>query len=168
MTTQRALSTPTAILISGALIAMAVFFGLRSRPSQDSPQNPAASRPSIAPAALPPQPGEIAPPRAPSQPAQASPDLVAAQLTKALEAQRKTIVERCWAPSFAKQPTPATTKIFVNASFDANGQQVIRGIREDRDTGRADVRQCVSEILAPLQIPPSGANAFAEVELTLP
>lgn len=171
MTTQRALSTPTAILISGALLAVAVFFGLRSRPSPDSPQTPSSSRsPMAPPTGLPPEPRELAPPRAPSQPAQTqvSTELVAAQLTKAIEAHRKTIVERCWAPSFAKQPTPATTKIFINASFDANGQQLIRGIREDRELGRPDVRQCVTETLPLLQIPPPGANVFAEVELTIP
>lgn len=172
MTPQRALSTPTAIMISGSLIAVAVFFGLRSRPS---PPSPADSRPPSSPApdapAVPPSTArETAPDRAPSQAAPAPPssELVAAQLTKALEAQRKTLFERCWAPAVAQEPAPPMMKLFINVSFDANGQQVIRGVREDRETARPEVRQCVSDALKPLQIPPPGAGVFAEVPFTFP
>jgi hypothetical protein len=172
MTPQRALSTPTAILISGSLIAVAVYFGLRSRPSPPSPTDtqPTSSPAPDAPTVPPPTARETAPDRAPSQPAPAPPssDLVASQLTKALEAQRKTLVERCWAPAVAQEPNPPTMKLFINASFDANGQQVIRGVREERETARPEVRQCVSDALKPLQIPPPGAGVFADVPFTLP
>jgi hypothetical protein len=87
---------------------------------------------------------------------------------KAIEAQREAMVEHCWNPSVAKQPTPPSMKLVWNFSFDANGAQIIRGVREDRATMRPNVRQCVEDLLQPIQIPPPGAGVYIEVPFTLP
>ncbi|HZF55817.1 MAG TPA: hypothetical protein VE093_44685 [Polyangiaceae bacterium] len=174
MTSQRTLSTPAAILISGVLLAGAVFFGLRSRPSAPSSaddRSASSPRPPTAPAGdARPGPGDVGSDLAPPAPApgSASRDAATAQVVKAIEAQREAMVEHCWNPSVAKQPTPPSMKLVWNFSFDANGAQIIRGVREDRATMRPNVRQCVEDLLQPIQIPPPGAGVYIEVPFTLP
>lgn len=176
MTSQRTLSTPAAILISGALIAGAVFLGLRSRPSTSSSEGdrpPISSRPAAAPAdGAQPGPGDVGSDLAPPAPAPvlgaASRDTATAQVVKAIEAQREAMIEKCWEPSVAKQSDPPSMKLVWNFSFDASGNQIIRGIREDRATIRPEVRQCIEDLLQPIQIPPPGAGVYVEVPFTLP
>jgi hypothetical protein len=183
MASERSISTPAAILIGSALIAVGVFFGLRQRPLDDRSlvESPApssrsapgsASRDAVA-APSPASRDAVAAPSPTSRDAVAAPgpasqDIVAAQVTKALEAYRGDIIERCWKPSVAKQPKPPTTKIVYNFSFDSSGRQIIRGAREDRETSRPEVRQCIDGILKPLQIETTGTSVFVEVPFTLP
>lgn len=173
MTTQRSLSTPTAILISGAMLAVAVFFGLRSRAPDDGPRPAASPAVSVGQGSTdraPPAAQEVASDRAPppSAPPSAPSDAVVAQVTSALEAQRKDLIEGCWKPAAAKQPSPPSMKLHLNFSFDAGGAQIIRGVREERETARPEVRQCVSDSLKPIRIPPPGTGVFVEVPFALP
>lgn len=170
MSTNRSLSTQTAVLISGALIAVAVFFGLRTRPLPPDTARPSGSsapRGDTGPAgtagAVPP---EGAP--SPSDSAAVSPEVVAAQVMEALKAQRKALVKRCWTTGDGgKSTTPVT--LHVNATFSATGQQLTLGLREDRATPLPELRQCVADALEPLEIPAPGAQVFVpDVVLTLP
>lgn len=168
------LSTPTAILIGSGLIAVGLFLGLRQRPAPDdrSSSPTSTSDPAIAPttgsapARALDNPGREPSPAAP--PAVVSNEVAVEQATKALNAYRDGILKKCWNPAVAKQPEPKTLNLVYNFSFDPSGNQITRGVREDRATSRPDVRECIDGLLQPLQISPPGAGIYVEVPLTLP
>jgi hypothetical protein len=157
MSLDKHISTPMAILIGSAIIAVGLFLGLQ----QGSVGPPPA--PTV-PAAPPPK-EQIAPPK----PAVvASRDEVTRQAANALAGQRPEIVARCWKPSVAKQAQPASAKYVFNYTFSADGRQIGRGVAEDRATARRDLTACMVGMLEPLSIPPPGANTYVEIPLELP
>lgn len=180
-------STPTAILIAGAMIAVGLFFGLRRPEPAVMPNNTAGSgavetaRPGTtssnaqqsrvtAGAATQdqrPQRGAEGAPGEPPRSAQTAGENLALA-TAALEKHRAMMVAKCVSPAMAKQPTPPQVKLTFNLTFDAQGKQLMRGIAEDRATSRAEVTQCVTDQLPALEIPPTGANVYVEVPWTLP
>jgi hypothetical protein len=154
------LSTSSAILVGSAMIAAAVYFGLRhglaARGAEDRSPLPAALRP--------PSTGGPAPAPRPT----ASRSEVARQVAGALDAHRAALAERCWRPSFQRDPAPPVVKYVFNFTFDADGRQVARGVAEDRETARPDVTSCITTALPPLVIPPPGASMYVEVPFALP
>lgn len=159
MSLDKHISTPTAILIGSAIVAVGLYLGL-----QGSGGPPSAPPPAPTVHAAPPPKEPIAPPR----PAvRASRDEVTRQAANALEGQRARIVERCWKPSVAKQAQPASVKYVFNYTFSAEGHQIGRGVSEDRATARPDVTACMVGMLEPLSIPPPGANASVDIPLEL-
>jgi len=162
---EKHVSTPTAILIGCAMIAVGLFFGLHCGESETPPApSPEASLAPAVPPAPPPKEAPPAPPPVPSTPR----DDIVRQASKALEAQRPQLVERCWKPALAKQAQPATAKFVFNYTFDAQGQQIGRGVAEDRATARPDLTACILGMLQPLSIQPPGASILVDVPLTLP
>ncbi len=147
-------SLPVAVVVAGGLIGAGLFFGLRSRPA-----SPVASpsAPTNGPASA-----DVPVPMAESQ------GSVMADVSKALRAQRPRIVAECWEPAAKRQPEPAVMKIVYSFSFDAQGQQLARGISVERSTARADVTSCLSTALHPLTIPPPGAPMSVDVPFALP
>ncbi|WP_437284877.1 hypothetical protein [Sorangium sp. So ce406] len=166
----RQLSTPTAILLGSAMIAAAVYLGLRHGPAAVAPDaravdgaealqaGPAASAPPAQRA------GATAPPRAPSVPR----DEIARQAARALDAHRPAIVARCYEPAIAAQPEPRAVKYVFNITFDAQGRQIARGLIEDRETARPEVTACLVGALPPVEIAPPGANVRVDVPFSLP
>ncbi len=175
MALEKYISTQTAILIAGGLIAAGLFFGLR-RQEAPSPPAPSVAGPPVPagpPAAL--HTGSVqsaSPVLAP--PAQAGPASEAvvtsatAAAQKALEAHRADIVEKCVTPSIAKKPDPPRVKYSFNVTFDPQGKQIARGMEEDRAMFRADVGVCLASALPPLQIPPPGVAVKVDVDWILP
>jgi hypothetical protein len=157
MAIEKHLSTPTAILIAGVLIAGALFFGLRGR---DTAPLPAAPGP-------PPSSGPLgaAPPPLPLPAPAALPErsAVLADALKALEAHRAAVVEKCLKPNGATR-----SKFFFNITFDAAGKQIARGFIEDRATARPGVGPCLSDTVPALEVPPRGAIVQVDGEWTLP
>jgi hypothetical protein len=167
------ISTQTAILIAGALMAGGLFFGLRgSRPAEPAAPlqstalatNPAAPP---APTALPshalPTPQLGPPSSAPPAPtASTKPEVVAADARKEIEKQRAALVKACFEPGAKK------VKITLNFTFGADGKQITRGVSEDRETGREGGGRCVSDKLEPITVPPPGANTYVEIPWELP
>ncbi|WP_437630484.1 hypothetical protein [Sorangium sp. So ce854] len=166
----RQLSTPTAILLGSAMIAVAVYLGLRHGPAVVAP----GARPAEGAAAI--QAGPVAsaataeraaapaPPAAPGVPR----DEVARQAARALDAHRQALVERCYRPAIAARPEPRTVKYVFNITFDARGRQIARGLIEDRETARPEVTACLVGALPPVEIAPPGANVRVDVPFSLP
>jgi hypothetical protein len=150
-------SIPVAIVVAGGFIGGGLFFGLRaSRPAPPVPSvNATASGASSA--------GVPEPTAEPSSAAK-----VLADATAALEAQRPRIVVECWQASAKRQPEPGIMHVVYTFSFNAQGQQLARGISVDRATGRPDVTSCLSTAVHPVTIPPPGAPVSVDVPFTLP
>lgn len=182
MALDKQLSTPIAILIAGGLIAAGLFFGLRGRDSTpsgpvsgpgapDRPGRPAVTDQAPQPGHGADGPGAAAPPREPLAPAPAATadrNAVLAAAMKDIERHRAAIVDKCVKPALAKKPDPPTIKLVFNVTFDAKGQQITRGVSEDRATSRYEVTQCVTDALPPLEVPPPGVSAMVDIPWTLP
>ncbi|MGK3992216.1 hypothetical protein [Sorangium sp. So ce1024] len=176
----RQLSTPTAILLGSAMIAVAVYLGLRHGPAAVAPD----ARPAEGAAAIQAGPGasaaavERAAAPAPSAPSAAAVeraaapsvprDEVARQAARALDAHRPALVERCYRPAIAARPEPRTVKYVFNITFDARGRQIARGLIEDRETARPEVTACLVAALPPVEIAPPGVNVRVDVPFSLP
>ncbi len=145
-------AVPAAIVVAGGLIAGGVYFGLRSsRPALPSP--PAS---------------EAALQSPPTPPVEVSRAQVLADATAALEAQRTRVVADCWQPAAKAQGEPATMQLVYTFTFNAQGQQLARGVSVDRATGRPDVATCLSTAVHPLTIPAPGAPVSVDVPFRLP
>jgi hypothetical protein len=168
MALERFLSTQAAILIAGAFVAVGVFFGLRSRSSHDVHPSTAATRRQPNPDPVDP-PSSVRPRAAPSPPppSGAVDREEAARLAAAeLEKHRKAIEAACLVPEpGGKVPN---VRLVFNLTFDANGQQLARGVTVDRRGGPAEVTACVQQKLPSLAIPPPGAVVAFDLEWTLP
>ncbi|CAN95462.1 hypothetical protein predicted by Glimmer/Critica [Sorangium cellulosum So ce56] len=158
----RQLSTPTAILLGSAMIAAAVYLGLRHGPAgvpaDPRPAGGAPSPPADAASAA------AAPSAGPGVPR----DEVATQAARALEAHRPALIERCYKPAVAAQPAPREVKYVFNLTFDAQGRQLARGIIEDREASRPEVTACLVDALPPVAVAPPGANVRVDVPFSLP
>ncbi|WP_437923978.1 hypothetical protein WMF37_33725 [Sorangium sp. So ce291] len=164
------LSTPTAILLGSAMIAAAVYLGLRHGPAAVAPD----ARPADAAPPVEAGPGASAPPAeraaAPApQSAKVVPrDEVARQAALALDAHRQALVDRCYKPAIAAKPEPRAVKYVFNITFDAGGRQIARGLIEDQETARPEVTACLVAALPPVAIPAPGANVRVDVPFSLP
>ena len=137
------LSTPAAILVGSALIAGAIYLGLRS-PS--APEPPAASAPSAT---------------AERVPVTVTPADLQRLVAAALAAHRTMLAARC-------TPDGGIARWTFELTFAADGRQLGRGVREDRATGDAPTTACVLENLPPLQLRPIGRPMKTTVALQLP
>ncbi|AUX45071.1 hypothetical protein SOCE26_065520 [Sorangium cellulosum] len=166
----RQLSTSTAILLGSAMIAAAVYLGLRHGPSARDPEahDPAARRDERAPGADAPAPGATPAPSATPARSATPRDEVARRAAEALEAHRAALMQRCYTPAIAAQPERPVVKYVFNITFDAQGRQVARGVIEDRETARPEVTACLGTALPPLSIPPPGARVRVDVPFSLP
>lgn len=158
--------TPAAILIAGGGIAVAVYFGLSAKgPAPSSSAPPSAATTAV--------PGglettakittstPVASPvdRTPPPASSASMADVTARVTKEVEKQRPLLLEKCWRPSVAKAAEPKRWKATLQFGFGPTGNQVARGIMEDRQFVRTDVTQCVTDNLLAIDAGPAAAGA---------
>jgi hypothetical protein len=166
MAAEKYLSTQSAILIAGALIAAGLFFGLRGREPPPA-SGPAVSVPGSGTLVSSPAP---TPPPAPPAPSAAAPDraIVMAAAMKELERHRAAVVEKCVKPALAQRPSPPQIKLGFDVTFDPQGKQIARGVSEDRETRREGVSTCAMETLPELQVPAPGAHVRVELPWTLP
>lgn len=172
-----------AVLAGSALIAGAVYFGLRSRapvalspnavaPSavgtpQSTNAHAAANVDANAPATLSSggaRPLEVATANAPK-----AIDRAASQsaIERALDAQKAMFRDRCWNDSAKRTPTPAQSTYVFEISVDADGKEIARGI-SDGENARADVGQCLRMLIAPISIAPPQQRLTTRVRITLP
>lgn len=159
MTSEKAsgLSSSTAILLGSGIIALGLYFGLRSSKSDVPPMLPRAG-PAVD--------------RAPLTPAKPAPIVDKAKVAKdaaaALGKHKKALTETCVAPALAKKPDPPTVKYLFNITFDAAGRPIARGVVEDRATSRPEVLTCISDNFPVIQVPPPGQSVLVDVPLELP
>jgi hypothetical protein len=156
------LSTPMAIVIGSVVIAFGLYMGLRSSKNEGQPALPTVT-PSAkeAPAAPPPVP--TAKPASPVDKVR-----VIREATAALDQHKKSLTEKCLAPSLAKKPDPPNVKYLFNLTFDAAGKIIARGVTEDRATSRPEVLGCVSENFPTVGVTPPGQTVLVDVPLELP
>jgi hypothetical protein len=152
-----------------------------------TPATPAATRPIQLPearpaldralearrrAASPPAPPS-APPPALDPEAQAANDAYIALRTRvlgdvqrALDGQSDALRDACWQPGLTGGAASASFKI--NATFDADGKLLAKGISDDRDAGAPGVGQCLRQQPLALEIPPPGKAITVDAPLRLP
>ena len=154
-----------AIVLSGALIASGLFFGLQARSAPRESQAFAVASDATTSAS----------PATPTMDVATSAarrtqlnNLVATQVAAALEAQRADLRRQCWLPSFKKVATPPVFKLTFGFSLGPDGRQIARGVIEDRATSRPEVRDCITSSLAPIAIDPVGVSTSVELPLNLP
>lgn len=169
MGSETKITTPVAILAGSVVIALGLYLGLRDRAPGPAGASDASTQASSG-AAVTPGSSAAAPATSAQPPAPAAADAAAAQgaARKALQAQRATLLDKCWKPTAAKHVELQSARLMVNASFDAAGTQRARGVSEVRGTGHPELTQCVGTTLQPLVIPAPGAPVMVEMELTLP
>lgn len=169
MAAEKYLSTQTSILLAGAMIAGALYLGLRAREPAPAPAPPppAASTAPTGPGA----PALAAPPTTiPAPAATPAEDRAAAveAATKAMEQHRAAVVEKCLKPALAKNPDPPGVKLTFNITFGPDGKQVMRGVREDRKSFHEGVSTCAMDTIPELRIPAQGTSVYVEIPWVLP
>jgi hypothetical protein len=86
-----------------------------------------------------------------------------------LRARMPRWIETCWNPAVAANPTPATSKHTINITFDAEGNEIARGISDVRDEpSRDDVGACLRADREPIRVPPPKQTIQVVVWLRLP
>ena len=78
-------------------------------------------------------------------------------------------IQGCGTPKqdVVESPPPPVGFTF-DFTFGPAGEQIARGVVEDRGTGSAAITQCVTDLLPPLRIPPPGQFVMVEVPLKFP
>ena len=148
----------TAILLASGMIAVSIFFGLRSQaPAQ--PVTPTMEPPVSAPVVL---PSPVVAPQV------ASRELVAQQASEALAYQRAALRDRCYRPAALAAGVGLRAAWIFNVTFDAQGNQLARGMEEHRDTSTPELSQCIGDQMKPLRVPPPGATLMVEIPLSFP
>lgn len=155
------LSTSTAILIGSCIVAIGLYLGLRER-RRDEPAAPAPVVSAAKEAAAP-----VAVPTAKPAP-NADKAAVIREASAVLDKQKKTLTEKCLAPSLAKKPNPTNVKYIFNITFNAQGNVLARGVAEDRETSRPEVLQCISENFPAVKVTPPGQTVLVDVPFELP
>lgn len=137
-----------AILIGSALLALAVYFGLRGR---------GEPVPASAPAATPAQ--GPAPSRAEVE------ARAAADATVALEARRDRFVAACGGVDAGA----VSQELTFSLAFDSQGREVGRGISDDRRAPANPVPECLRKLRdTPLKIEPPGEPVSVVVPFRFP
>jgi hypothetical protein len=150
-----------AIIVAGALIGAGLYFGLRA--------SPPVTVISSAPAGSAPPPASVAPATTP--PPGIAPEIqqrVARESAAQLEALRRQLAERCWAPSVAASVEPASATFRVRLLFDAAGTRTQQGVSDASDPRRADVAACLRAQPMTVSVTAPGAIAGVDLALELP
>lgn len=134
-------SIPLSVLGGAAIIAIAIFFGLRGR-APDPPTPVVAPKPMERSA-------------------------IDSAVRAALEAQKPLFDEKCWAPSAKTTPLPAKSTYVFDLATNELGQEVARGISETEGS-RADVAQCLRLVFAPVAVAPTHQRTTTRVRIELP
>ena len=154
----RSLLTPAAIVVAGAMIAGAVYLGLRGREGQPPAAADAAAVPS----------SSALSPSSSTAPSTSSREAVAAAASSALANLRSDLARACWKPAVTTEAGPLIVRYVFHFTFDADGQQIARGISEDRTAARPEVTQCVLQRLPVIRVPPPGTVTMVDVAFELP
>ena len=151
------MSVPTAILLGSGLIAVSIFLGLRSM--APAPPVVASERPVAV--SMPEPTPVVAPPVA-------SPGLVKQQASEALAYQRLRLRDVCYRPAVQLAGAGLPAAWTLNVTFDAQGNQLVRGVEEHRGTSTPELTRCIGDAMQPLTVPPPGATIIVEIELRFP
>ena len=153
------LSTPMAIVIGSVIIALGLYLGLSNNKTERQSE----------PTAVTPTAKEVAVP-APVPMAKPLVDKarVIREASALLATHKKSLTEKCLAPSLIKKPDPPNVKYLFNITFDAAGKIIARGVAEDRTTSRPEVLACIDESFPVLVVTPPGQTVLVDVPFELP
>jgi len=157
MSASAGMSVSTAILLASGLIAVSIFFGL----SGQRPVQPVAG--SVA-ALVAPEPAPVVAPPPPVS----STELVKQQASEALAYQRSRLRDVCYRPAVLAAKAELSAVWNLNVTFDAQGDQLARGMEEQRGTSTPELSRCVGDALQPLKVPPPGRDLMVEIPLSFP
>lgn len=145
------LSIPVSILGASVIIALGLYFGLRS---STAPVTPA---PVAAPVAAPPRP-EPTPGPTEAQ--------TAASVTQVIVEAHPRWRAACW--DTADPATRKPGRYVASLAFDASGKLVIFGITEEREASDPAVAQCIRQQSNTFSIPAPGQASSFEVPFRMP
>lgn len=152
------MSVPTAILLGSGLIAVSIFLGLRSL----APVPPViTSEPPVVVAVPKPTPVVAAPPVS-------STELVKQQASEALAYQRTRLRDVCYRPAVLAVKAELPAAWTLNVTFDAQGNQLVRGVEEHHGTSTPALTQCIGDTMQALSVPAPGRTIMVEIELRFP
>jgi hypothetical protein len=149
------MSVPTAILLGSGLIAASIYLGLRSQ----VPVAPATA--SEHPVAVPVPAPVVTPPVS-------SPELVKQQASEALAYQRTRLRDVCYRPAVLVAGAPLPAAWTLNVTFDAQGNQLVRGVEEHLGTSTPELTRCIGEQTQPMTVPAPGRTIMVEIPLSFP
>lgn len=150
------LSLPVSILLASVIVALGLYFGLRTSTTGVAPPVAASGR------AQAPSPVVITPPPPPA-PTEAQTAAYVTDLVVRIHPRWKTA---CW-----DSADPATRKpgrYSATLAFDATGKLVIFGINEEREASDLAIAQCLRKQAGAFTIPAPGRSVSFEVPFTMP
>ena len=123
-----------------------------------------ARRPATAAGVAPPSPA----PPAPSDPRAELHGRVTQEAKAQLDTYRNEIVSRCW-PANGLPRGARTARLTVNATFDAQGHEIARGISEDRRAPAGEFARCVRNLGGiRLGVAPPGSSVAISIPMSYP
>lgn len=153
---EKAYLLPLSILVGCTIIGGGLYFGLRQQavaPLPDASATAQSTAPTVptAPAAPPTTATVAALPMVPGPfgiPVQQIPPEIQAATENAaktalLAAKKDIFIPKCYQPGLAKQAEPKHMKLTYDLTFNAKGEEIMRGITEDRSAERADIAVCL-------------------------
>jgi hypothetical protein len=150
------LSTPVSILLSSVVLALGLYFGLRT-PSTDVPSPAPGSAPAPVPTPAPP------PPSMPPAPTEAE---LSANVTDLVVRAHPSWKAACW--DSADPAARKAGRYTATLAFDATGKLVIFGINENREQSDLAVAQCMRKLPITNTIPAPGRGVTYEVPFQMP
>ncbi len=154
------LSLPVSILLASVVIAVGLYFGLRT-PMTGVATPPATTDPTGATRSQP-----KAPAAAPPQPTFPTADETAAHVTAVVASAHPQWKVACW--DTADPATRRAGRYNAALAFDAAGKLTISGIGEERDASDPSIAQCLRRQMSMFTIPAPGHPVSFEVPFTMP
>jgi hypothetical protein len=155
------LSIPSSILIGSVIIALGLYFGLRT------PTAGVATPPATADPAGGPRPPQASPAAAPAQPPTfPTEDEMAAHVKAAVVGAHAAWKAACW--DTADPATRKPGRYIAALAFDASGRLTISGISELRDASDSGVAQCLRLQVNAFTMPAPGHPVSFDVPFAMP
>ena len=164
----KSLSIPAAIVagfgILGVASGLGLYFGLRARPVA-----PVDSIPSIATTLS----GATARASEPVAAATASTPVASSAVVteaarEAIQAQHDHLVDKCWNPSFARNPLPARVSYSLIIQYADDGRLAMHSLKAEVPGARTDVTSCVFSSITIPNVSPPGHRMSVTVPMTFP
>lgn len=142
------MSTNAAIVLGSLIVAVGLFLGLRGR------------SPEVAPVFA--EPVERV---GPAVAAVVAVEVVTGQALEAVKYHHRALRERCYLPVMQGEAAQRPVRMVLHVTFDARGEQLLRGVVERREAASAEVTRCVLEQLPSLRVPAPGGVVAVELPL---
>jgi hypothetical protein len=154
------LSLPVSILLASVIVALGLYFGLRTPTPGVAPPVAASG------SAQAPSPVAITPPPSPSPPPAPTEAQTAASVTDLIVRAHPRWKAACW--DAADPATRKPGRYSATLAFDATGKLVIFGISEEREASDLAIAQCLRQQASAFTIPAPGRPVTLDVPFRMP